>query len=144
VAFKGADLDGLIPDFSTERDVSVGLKWFPCATGPETWTLVVAASLPLAAFLKKFGDLLAADLYTWVKSKLGEFFSQRPNSQGFLVIELESVVLRSASPVEVLSCDELVATLATIDLSSSTDWEIIYDSETCSISFKPSKAQTSK
>ena len=137
VGFKGADLDTLVPDFSTERDVLVGLRWFPCASGPETWTLVIAASLPLAAFLKKFGDLLATDLYGWAKTKLEDFFSTKPNNHGKLVIELESVTVHSDSPVEVLSCDKLASTLATIDLSCATDWEVVYDPETSLISVKP-------
>ena len=137
VGFKGADLDKLMPDFSTERDVLVGLRWFPSATGPETWTLVIAASLPLAAFLKKFGDLLATDLYGWAKTKLGDFFTARPNNHGRLVIELETATLHSDSPVEVLSCNKLVQTLATIDLSCATDWEVVYDPQTSLISVKP-------
>lgn len=137
VGFKGADLDTLMPDFSTERDVLVGLRWFPCASGPETWTLVIAASLPLAAFLKKFGELLATDLYGWAKTKLGDFFSTKPNNHGRLVIELETVTVHSDSPVEVLRCDDLASKLATIDLSCSRDWEIVYDPETGLISVKP-------
>ena len=139
--FKGQDLDLLLPPFSTDYDTTVGLKWYPSATGPETWTLAIAAGISLAAFLKKFSDLLATDIYNWAKTCLKEFFSDRPHNHGSLVIELDGITLLSHQPIEVLASVDLLATLATIDPSLAKVWEIEYDVRTDTTSVKPSADQ---
>lgn len=136
-AFNGQDVDFLLPPFSTDYDTTVGLKWYPSATGPETWTLAIAAGISLAAFLKKFSELLATDIYSWAKTSLKQFFSDRPHNHGTLTIELDGLTLLSHQPVEVLASVDLLAALATIDPSIAKVWEIEYDASIDTISVKP-------
>lgn len=139
VGFKGADLDSLAPDFETDYDVSRSLKWFPSFTGPETWLLILVAAIPLKAFVDKFGELLAEDVYAWAKGRLSPFFKKRPNSHGTLVIELESVVIYSDSPIEVLTSQEFVNILALVDATISSEWRIEYVPATNTLSVSPEK-----
>lgn len=126
VGFRGGDLDSLHPSFATERDVSVGLRWYPCATGPDSWTLAIAIGLPIAAFLKKFGELVAADLYDWSKEKLAAFFATRPHHAGFLHIELGDVEIYCWHPIEVIESKELLELLKQVDPSKAKVWHLEY------------------
>ena len=129
VGFNGADLDCLAPDFESDQNVSRSLKWFPCVTGPETWVLLFSVALPLQPFLKKFMELLAEDVYAWAKDRLEPFFKRRPNNSGSLTIELDSVVIYSESPLEVLTSPMLRDALLQIDPSTSSEWRLEYSAE---------------
>lgn len=129
VGFNGADLDSLTPDFEADQNVLRGLKWFPCANGPETWVLLFSVALPLQPFFNKFMELLAEDVYVWAKDRLVPFFKQRPNNSGALTIELDSVVIYSDSPLEVLTSPMLGEALLQIDPSTSSEWRLEYSAE---------------
>lgn len=129
VGFNGADLDCLTPDFEADQNVSRSLKWFPSVTGPETWTLLIAVAIPLKPFFNKFMELLAEDVYAWAKNRLTPFFKQRPNNFGTLTIELDSVVIYSESPLEVLTSPRLRDALLQIDPSTSSEWRLEYSAE---------------
>jgi len=135
--FRGRDLEDIRPDFETERDVSVGLKWYPSATGPETWTLAVAVGVPLAVFLNKFGDLLAADLYAWAKKKLAPFFASRTYPSGFLHIELGDIEFHCSHPLEALSSTEFIALLKQADPSKAKEWHLEYDEAARTFTVRP-------
>ena len=137
--FKGTDLDSLAPDFETDYDVSRSLKWFPSVTGPETWLLIIAAAIPLKAFVDEFGKLLAKDVHAWVKNRFLPFFKKRPNNHGTLVIQLESVVIYSDSPLEVLTSQDLVNVLTLVDATISLEWRIEYAPATNTLSVTPEK-----
>jgi hypothetical protein len=138
--FKGADIDQLLPPFETDYETTVGLRWFPSATGPETWTLAIAAGLTLGAFLKKFAELLATDIYGWSKTSLQKFFSDKPHSHGTLIIELDGVSVFSRQPIPVLASVDFLETLSSIDPLISSEWEIEYEPATDTISVKPAES----
>lgn len=137
--FKGADLDEVMPDFQTERDVSVALKWFPSATGPETWTLVIAAGMSLGGFLQKFGELIAEDIHSWSKKNLKSFFKKRPNNHGTLVIDLESITIYSDTPIETIESGDLISVLSSIDPTEASSWTIDYNPTTGKLTISPDK-----
>jgi len=134
VGFKGNDIDALLPPFATDYETTVGLKWFPCATGPETWVLEIVKHIPIAVFVSKLAELIAADVYSWLKTTLKDFFADRPNNFGSLVLELEGVTVVSNQPIEVLTSTQLATVLIQIDSEVSKVWEITYDESTDTLS----------
>jgi hypothetical protein len=142
VGFRGSDLDSLAPPFETEHDTRIGLKWYPSATGPDTWTIVLTVvGVPAALFAKKFAELLATDIYNWAKDSLRGFFSKRPHNSGMLEIKLDDVYIYSLSPLDVLTARDLVPALLAVELKQSKEWEILVDAATGRITFRQAAEQ---
>ncbi|MBL5976310.1 hypothetical protein JAO85_03410 [Comamonas sp. NyZ500] len=138
VGFRGSDLDSLSPPFETEYDTRIGLKWYPSATGPDTWTIVLTAvGIPSALFAKKFAELLATDIYNWAKDSLKRFFANKPHNSGMLELKLDDVHLYSLTPLEVLTSSDLVPILQGTDLTLAKEWEILVDPSSGKITLRP-------
>jgi hypothetical protein len=139
--YAGKDLDEIQPHFSSELDAVVGLKWYPTAMGPETWTLLISAGVPIAFFLKKFGDLLAADLYKWSKESLRKFFNSRPNNSGFLTFKFGDVTVLCWAPLEAIESTELIALLGTVDPQKAKSWHLEFNQATGKFRIEPDVSQ---
>lgn len=54
LGFNSDDVGEALPDFMADRDTLVGLTWYPCAEGPQSFLLVVTIYAGVAAVAKVF------------------------------------------------------------------------------------------
>jgi hypothetical protein len=89
--YTGGDLDKVIPDFFSDRDVKVGLVHIPSFNGPDSWVINIIIGTALGKIGEVFLSEIIGDLYNWSKTKLVKFFDKKPNSVGFIKIKFNDL-----------------------------------------------------
>ncbi len=89
--FVGSDIDEILPPFMTDRKTLVGLTWYSCANGPESFVLVVTIWSAFRLVGKTFIEELSKDLYSWVKSQIQPMFKKKNYPCGFMRLKYDDM-----------------------------------------------------
>lgn len=87
--FADIPIRKVLPDWDTERDVTISSSWEPCFNGPDSWALTIAflAGGIASGFLGELGK----DVYTWVKRQLQPVLLDKPNHSPMVIFEHEGL-----------------------------------------------------
>jgi hypothetical protein len=128
--FTGSDVQELLPLSRIDRKTLVGLKWYPCAEGPERFVLIVTIVSAFGVVGKVFLQELSKDLYSWIKTKVQPLLKRKNQPYGFMRLKFNDVDIEfwtDGGDEWLALLESLPTIIASVDLSESN--ELVIDKE---------------
>ena len=93
MTYEGHELKELYPDFAIKYPTTVGYRWQSCATGPESWDLILKISAVAALVGKGFLEELTKEIYTWRKEHLLAVVAMRRNNLVYVGLMFDDLTI---------------------------------------------------